>query len=176
VSDASRKRGWFERAALGALSLAEHVVFIFVGVLLFLVALALLVHTAATAVPMFEPNNNVVDIGTSVLDRVLLVLMVVELAYTVLLSLRGGGLLSAEAFLLVGLIAVVRRILVITVGEPRTGGTAHAASSATLLELGVLTGVVLAFVASIFLLRLRPRMRPIEHNGADQPGGAAAKP
>ncbi|HTJ24527.1 MAG TPA: phosphate-starvation-inducible PsiE family protein [Candidatus Limnocylindria bacterium] len=158
MSEGPRRRSALEKASLAVLSATEHVVFVVIGALLFLVALALLVHTALTAVPIFVPGVDVMETGTAVLDRILLVLMVVELAYTVLLSLR-GAVLSAEPFLIVGLIAVIRRILVITVGEPRTGTTVHSASSATLLELGVLTSVVLVFVASIVLLRLRPRVR-----------------
>jgi uncharacterized membrane protein (DUF373 family) len=153
--------------AVGALSTAEHVVFAAIGALLFLVALALLVHSALAAGTMFVPGANVVETGTGVLDRILLVLMVVELAYTVMLSLR-GAVLSAEPFLIVGLIAVIRRILVITVGEPRTGNTVHTASAGTLLELGVLSGVVLVFVGSIVLLRLRPRGRAESRHTVDE--------
>lgn len=87
----------------------------------------------------------------------LLVLMVVELAYTVVLSLQGAVLL-AEPFLIVGLIAVIRRMLVITVGEV-SGATST--TSGTLgshaIELAVLTGIVIAFVVAIYLLRSRPR-------------------
>jgi hypothetical protein len=78
--------------------------------------------------------------------------MVVELAYTVILSLR-GSVLSPEPFLIIGLIAVIRRILVITVGEtkPAAGSVDH-----TIAELGILTAVVIVFVGSIVVLRFRP--------------------
>ena len=162
MSEARRGRpegeGELERGTIRILAATEHVVFFLIGALLFLAALALLAHAAIAMVPMFTIGNDVMDAGTRFLDQILLVLMVVELAYTVLLSLR-GAVLIAEPFLIVGLIAVIRRILVITVGEPRTGNVARAASSATLAELGVLTAVVLAFVGSILLLRLRRRSR-----------------
>jgi uncharacterized membrane protein (DUF373 family) len=154
-----RERSTLERQVLRILSTTEHLVFFIIGVLLFVVALVLLAHAAMSVVPMLGPNAHVVQNGTRFLDQILLVLMIVELAYTVMLSLR-GAVLSAEPFLIVALIAVIRRILVITVGEPRTAGNMErAASSATLLELGVLTAVVLAFVSSILLLRLRHRSR-----------------
>jgi uncharacterized membrane protein (DUF373 family) len=153
-----RERSILERQALRILSTTEHLVFLIIGVLLFVVALVLLFHAATSVGRMFEPNTPVVQTGTQFLDQILLVLMIVELAYTVMLSLR-GAVLSAEPFLIVALIAVIRRILVITVGEPRTANVERAASSATLLELGVLTAVVLAFVSSIVLLRLRHRSR-----------------
>jgi hypothetical protein len=59
----------------------------------------------------------------------------------------------AEPFLIVGLIAVIRRILVITVGEVGPSGSSVSRNAT---ELGILTGVVIVFVFSIFLLRRRP--------------------
>ena len=49
----------------------------------------------------------------SVLDRLLLVLMIIELLYTVKVSFREHAL-TPEPFLIVGLIAVTRRVLVVT--------------------------------------------------------------
>jgi uncharacterized membrane protein len=89
--------------------------------------------------------------------------MLVELAYTVMLSLR-GAMLAAEPFLIVGLIAVIRRILVITVGHVKQSNSSGAASPQSLLELGVLSGVILAFVISIVLLRLR--RAPVKNDAA----------
>jgi uncharacterized membrane protein (DUF373 family) len=162
MSEAPREISVATRGSVRALSAIEHVVFFIIGVLLFIVALVLLGHSATSIVPMFPADADVMQAGTRFLDLMLLVLMVVELAYTVLLSLRGGALL-AEPFLIVGLIAVIRRILVITVGEPRTDGIERTASSATLWELGVLSGVVLVFVGSILLLRLRRRNKGDDH-------------
>jgi uncharacterized membrane protein (DUF373 family) len=47
------------------------------------------------------------------LDRILLILMIAEILYTVQVSFREHTL-SPEPFLIVGLIAATRRILVIT--------------------------------------------------------------
>jgi len=49
----------------------------------------------------------------SVLDQVLLTPLIIELLYTVQVSFREHGLL-AEPFLVVALIAAIRRILVLT--------------------------------------------------------------
>jgi uncharacterized membrane protein (DUF373 family) len=161
VSHAPHELSAAARTGVRILSTIEHVVFFIIGVLLFIVALVLLGHAAVSILPMISPEADAIQAGTRFLDLILLVLMLVELAYTVLLSLRGGVLL-AEPFLIVGLIAVIRRILVITVGEPRTANITRAASPATLWELGVLTAVVLTFVGSILLLRLRRRNRADE--------------
>ena len=155
-----------ERRAVRALMWTERLVFFLIGALLFIAALALLVRSAATLLALITaPNASTISVGSDFLDLILLVLMVVELAYTVVLSLR-GSVLVAEPFLLVGLIAVIRRILVITVGEVSGAGTGKAGLNlASEVELGVLTGVVIAFVLSIVILRSRPRteMIVLEH-------------
>jgi len=48
------------------------------------------------------------------LDQLLIVLMVVEILHTVRISLRSHILLATEPFLVVGLIASIRRVLVIS--------------------------------------------------------------
>ena len=57
--------------------------------------------------------------------------------------------------MIVGLIAVIRRILVITVGEATSRGAQGV--SQNIAELGILTAVVIVFVGAIALLRVRPR-------------------
>jgi hypothetical protein len=151
---------WTKRA-IGVLIWAERGVFFSIGALLFVAAIVLLVRSTDSLFGMMtHPREDTIRYGSEFLDIILLVLMVVELAYTVVLSLRGAVLL-AEPFLIVGLIAVIRRILVITVGEV---SAANAAPKGTVItqsaaELAILTGVVIVFVGSIVLLRSRPEPR-----------------
>jgi Phosphate-starvation-inducible E family len=49
-----------------------------------------------------------------VLDQLLIVLMLVEILHTVRISIRSNILLAAEPFLVVGLIASIRRVLIIS--------------------------------------------------------------
>jgi hypothetical protein len=49
-----------------------------------------------------------------VLDQLLIVLMLVEILHTVRFSIRSNILLAAEPFLVVGLIASIRRVLIIS--------------------------------------------------------------
>jgi uncharacterized membrane protein (DUF373 family) len=90
-----------------------------------------------------------------VLDRILLVLMIVELLYTVKVSYREHTLVP-EPFLIVGLIAVTRRILIVTaqlavlVEKPN-----EAVFRSSMWELGVLTVMVVALVGSLLMLRKR---------------------
>jgi uncharacterized membrane protein (DUF373 family) len=161
------KRMPIEQRAIRVLGWTERVTFAIIAILLFAGAVALLVHATAHLAPMFGPGD-ILNETTLFLDLVLLTLMVVELAYTVILSLR-GAVLIAEPFLVVALIAVIRRILVITAGHAVSGGEgAVAASTQSLIELAVLTFVVLAFVASIMALRSRPRDRSLDIFAQDE--------
>jgi uncharacterized membrane protein (DUF373 family) len=65
--------------------------------------------------------------------------------------------LRAEPFLLVGLIAVIRRMLVITIG-----GSGHGVTSAQPIELLILTAIVLVLVASLVVLRRIPAERNMD--------------
>ncbi len=146
----------FVRRAVISLVWAERAVFFAIGLLLFVAAVALVVECVRILIPMYAGGSSTaIDYASRFLDLVLLVLMLVELAYTVILSLR-GAVLQAEPFLIVGLIAVIRRVLVITVGSPgqRTNSITQNAS-----DLAILTGVVIAFVGAIVLLRARPAPR-----------------
>jgi uncharacterized membrane protein (DUF373 family) len=148
-------------APVDLLVAAERAIFSFVGFLLFVAAFVLALRATVDVWTLVTgPYDGIIAAGTAFLDMMLLVLMIVELAYTVTVSLR-GTVLAAEPFLIVALIAVIRRMLVITIGDVSPGEAlplAHAGSSiaAQPAELGILTGVVLALVASIVVLRRRP--------------------
>ncbi|GAC1312616.1 MAG: hypothetical protein NVSMB21_23340 [Vulcanimicrobiaceae bacterium] len=154
VDDASLSPARFARAAVLALLWCERVVFFSIGALLFLAAFALLKESVLVLYKMyFGGGLPATAYGSRFLDVVLLVLMVVELAYTIILSLR-GAVLVAEPFLIVGLIAVIRRMLVITVDD--VGGT-KAGVSTSVPELATLMAIVLVFVGSIVILRRESR-------------------
>lgn len=151
--------GWV-RVLIGA----ERAIFSFVGALFFIAAFALAVRAAAELWGLIAgPQTEIITAGTTFLDVMLLVLMMVELAYTVIVSLR-GSVLAPEPFLIVGLIAVIRRMLVITIGNVNQSGPPAAGTGTSLIsagsqptELGILTAVVVALVLSIVLLRRHPR-------------------
>ncbi|TAM84966.1 hypothetical protein EPN42_16310 [bacterium] len=139
------------------LRFGERVVFSVVGVLLFAAALTLSIRSLAVLYALIiGPAGSAIRLTAAFLDLVLLVLMIAELGYTVSLSLR-GAVLSPEPFLIVGLIAVIRRILVITVQEVQDKATTAGINMIpqSTIELAILTLVVIAFVFAIFLLRRR---------------------
>ena len=89
--------------------------------------------------------------------------MLVEILHTVRISIR-SHVLVAEPFLIVGLIAAIRRILVIgleagDLSRPETWNPEHETLfRASALELGLLGLLVLILVTAIYLLR---RSQPI---------------
>jgi hypothetical protein len=84
--------------------------------------------------------------------------MVVEILHTVRVSFRLGTLV-AEPFLVVGLIASIRRVLVITLESSQVNQhgkwtfESQQLLQSTMLELLVLGGLILVMVISIFMLR-----------------------
>lgn len=143
----------FVKNSVRILVWCERAIFFIIGLMLFVAALALLGHAAIMLFAMFGSSRSPETFGAEFLDVILLVLMIVELAYTVMLSLRGAVLL-AEPFLIVGLIGVIRRMLVVTVGDA-SGKTSQAESTP---ELIVLAGIVLVFVGSIIMLRTKSKL------------------
>lgn len=97
-----------------------------------------------------------------VLDELLIVLMLVEILHTVRISIRSHVLVT-EPFLVVGLIASIRRILVITLeASTLTKGGVWSPDStsifrASMIELSLLGILVLILVYSITLLRRSPQ-------------------
>ena len=121
------------------------------GVLLVVAAAFILVDTIEGLVSGVAEARPILDVGLRVLDRVLLFLIIAELLYTLQL-VTARGEIFAEPFLFIGLIAVVRRVVVITaeVEKLPLGGRAL---TNFLLELGMLGILALAFGLSIYLLR-----------------------
>jgi hypothetical protein len=91
----------------------------------------------------------------SLLDRLLLVLMIVELLYTVQVSFR-EHLITAPPFLLIALIAGVRRILILTAEIHSVAEQGPDAFRNAMIELALLTAMSLALVLCLALLRTRP--------------------
>ena len=140
-------REWVARA----FTRAEDVVYVGVGVLLAASALALLVTSAIGFVQSLLSGalaGRVVEL----LDQILLVFMIVEILYTVQISFREHALIP-EPFLIVGLIAATRRILVLTAEFGTDIKKGDAIFRDAMLELGLLTVLVVAMVVSLVLLR-----------------------
>jgi hypothetical protein len=143
------------RIAAVVLRYAERLMFAVVGLLLSVVALTLAFRSLQVVYALIVSSNVLtIPLTAHFLDLILLILMLAEIIYTVTLSLR-GAMLSPQPFLIVGLIAVIRRILVITVQEVQIDRSRSVWVTQTTLDLAVLTLVVIAFVFAIWLLQRR---------------------
>ncbi len=87
-----------------------------------------------------------------ILSDLLLVLMLAEILYTVRISLT-EHILTSEPFLIVGLIAAIRRVLVITVEIAQPDKIAAEVYQKVILEIGILTILILVMAVSLFLLK-----------------------
>lgn len=139
------------------LSRAEVLVYSVLAILLFLTAIA----TTANVGKMLWGSIRHWTFATetlTVLDQLLVVLMLVEVLHTVRISIRSHYLVT-EPFLVVGLIATIRRLLVVTLeAATLTKGGTWSGDGATIfranmIELGLLGVLVIIFVFSITLLR-----------------------
>lgn len=134
-----------------AFSRAEDIIYIGLGILLAATALALLIREAVFLVDYIAAgtlSDNIVFI----LDRILLVIIFVEVLYTVQVSFRQHTL-QPEPFLVVGLIAVTRRILVLTAELSKLAKETPSGFYNSMIELGLLTVLILALVFSLRLSR-----------------------
>jgi uncharacterized membrane protein (DUF373 family) len=163
-----------------SLSLVEMVLYAAVGLILTLTALFALFTACQTlwqGLSGEESAKTVVD----VIDRLLVVFMLVEILHTVRISIRSHTLVT-EPFLIVGLIATIRRILVITLNAANLTSTANWANDgpaklrASMVELALLGGIVIVLVISIHILRQskypeeEEEIRRAEGGGSAQPG------
>lgn len=136
---------------------------IYAGVAVVLVVLAAVV-LGSSSFDFFDATveGRLRDGALELLDSVLLVLMIVELLHTVGISIR-KNVLAPEPFLVVGLIAAVRRVLILTAEQGSPTGDEAAAFRLAMMELGLLTLLIVGLVAGIIALsRWRRRGEPLE--------------
>ena len=148
---AADRKPWTSLAAR-ILGTSESVVLVLIGVALVLVA-GLLLYSS-----MHDLNealrNGPAEIehkAIEILNTVLLVMMTMEIVYTVAISLESHTL-NAEPFLIIGVIAGIRRMLMITATS--TEVEAHPDQFHNMLvELGCSLPTVVALASAIWIFR-----------------------
>lgn len=107
----------------------------------------------------------------SLLDGLLLVFILTELLHTVT-AVVSENVLSTEPFLIVGIVAAIRRVVVATAEAGEAGGPRF---DDLMVEIGVLFAGVVALGLTIFLLRhtSRPEPVPAHEPGSEGDGGGA---
>ncbi len=136
---------------------------VYIAIALMLV-LALLLALAGSTSLLWEGVKDWTgtDAIFHIIDRLLFVLMMVEILHTVHASVRTGTLVC-EPFLIVGLIACIRRVLVITletsqITQPEKWDPAKLPLfQSSMIELSVLAVLIAVLVGSIRLTRQAER-------------------
>ncbi|GJE16713.1 phosphate-starvation-inducible PsiE family protein [Methylobacterium marchantiae] len=151
----SEQEGRLTRISAFVFLHTEHAIYAALGMLLAATAVLALIDATGllfAAIREFGGSGELLKI----VDSLLFLLMLVEILHTVRVSMRSGKL-TCEPFLIVGLIASIRRVLVITLqsSEVMHGALTperEALFRASMIELGVLSVLILTMVISIFLL------------------------
>jgi uncharacterized membrane protein (DUF373 family) len=134
-------------------TLVEDVVYVGLGLLLglssaFLLVLSLIGFVKSVAAGSLQSSI------VSLLDQSLLVLLIVELLYTLQVSFREHRVVP-EPFLLVGLIAAIRRVLLLTAQFSELKEESTITFQHFAIELGILTVLIVALTGSLVLLHRR---------------------
>ena len=146
---------WNAKAA-SYLGTSESIVLVLIGAALILVAVLLLYASVHDLWEATTGGTGAIEHGAiEILNTILLVMMTMEIVYTVAISLKSHTL-NAEPFLIIGSIAGIRRMLVITATSTEAEGD-PAQFRNTLFELGLLAATVVAMAVAIWILRYSRR-------------------
>jgi uncharacterized membrane protein (DUF373 family) len=162
--DQAESEARFTKGVRTALAWIEEALYIIVGLLLLAAAVLVVVGTISGLIASIRSHQSAVNISVVLLDRILLMLIVAELLHTLRFVVLRGDIV-VEPFLFVGLIAVVRRILIVTAELERQTPSGRTLTN-QLLELGLLGVLALALAIAIYLVR---RSGPADYDPARPP-------
>ena len=152
-----KKSADFFRQLLGHwFDLAEDTLYVGLGLLLVAIAFTLLI-TEIVYFAQYLSTWTLAENVVFLLDRILLIIIFVEVLYTVQVSFR-QHILRPEPFLVVGLIAVTRRILVLTAEMSKLAKETPEGFYNAMIELGLLTILIIALVVCLRMLRQQDRV------------------
>jgi uncharacterized membrane protein (DUF373 family) len=157
MSNGKRRNSADMRQWLGHwFDLAEDSLYVGLGLLLIAIAFTLLI-TEVVYFGKYVSTGTLADNVVFLLDRILLIIIFVEVLYTVQVSFR-QHILQPEPFLVVGLIAVTRRILVLTAEMSKLAKETQEGFYNAMIELGLLTILIIALVVCLRMLRPQGRV------------------
>lgn len=134
---------------VGAFRVVERVFYVIIALALALAGAALFVNSIYTFA-VARGDATFIHRILELLDGMLLVFIVTELLHTVR-AVIDENVLMTEPFLIVGVVAVIRRLIVISAEAQDAVGTDRFAD--LMVEMGILIGAVVGLGAVIFLLR-----------------------
>lgn len=152
VEPSPKDRGGVKRAD-AVLSAVENAVYLGIAALLLLASVALLIVAARDLLEVVDNFGS--DPIVEVLDSLLLLFILVELLSAVRITIVKRDLV-AEPFLLVGIIASIKEIVVLSVKAAEDIG-AGSTFRDQLWQIGVLGVVVLLLGTTAWLLRIKER-------------------
>jgi uncharacterized membrane protein (DUF373 family) len=159
----------FKDRLAAAFGYAEDAIYVGLALLLALTAFTLLVSEFVYFVGYVSAGTLVRNV-VSLLDRILLVIILVEVLYTVMVSFA-QHILRAEPFLIVGMIAVIRRVLVLTAEMQQLLKENQSMFYNAMVELGLLTILIIVLVASLRLLTpATPAAQAAQEKSLEKPG------
>ena len=132
----------------------ETVIYAVAFLLLVAAAVLVVIGGVQAVVEAASHRVNTLQRGVLVLDRVLMVLIIAEIAATLRAVLLYHEI-AAEPFLFIGLIACVRRILIVTAATEQVHSDKEL--NRLLLELGALGLLVIGIASAIFMIRYSSR-------------------
>ena len=130
----------------------EEGIYLVVALLLLIAAVFLLISGVRDAVQELQRSEDPISIVLTLLDKGLVLFMVAELLHTVRITVHERAL-AAEPFLIVGLIAGIRRVLILT-AQTEKGFTWNAQG----IELVILTALILVMAVAILVWRRSERL------------------
>ena len=146
------------------LRIGENIVYSFAGVLL--AAGAVIVLGTVAWHMVFDLRNGVEDGVTTALDGLLLVFILLELLAGVRATMKEKKLV-AEPFLIVGIIASIKEIVLLTLESKEVYETDNPAFDNAMIEIGVLACVIVLLSVASYLVRRKEREPEEEEAGAE---------
>jgi uncharacterized membrane protein (DUF373 family) len=141
MSDGDERHPRGVAGVIWVLERAQDLLSVIVGVLLVLLAAVVLVLGVVDFLRDVTGAPGAETAVVNLLNRMLLVLILVEIMHTVVLSLRAHHLVT-QPLLAVGLVAVIRRVLFVLSSE----------ATASTTELALLIAMIAVFVAALIMV------------------------
>jgi uncharacterized membrane protein (DUF373 family) len=138
-----------------ALEWAETLLYFGIAIFLLITAVSLLIVAGRETGSLFSESAATGDAAVQVLDILLLVFIVVELLFAVRTTIVKRELV-AEPFLLVGIIASIKEIVVLSVKAAEKVGKGQEFSD-SIREIGILGSLILILGITAYLLRRKER-------------------
>jgi uncharacterized membrane protein (DUF373 family) len=139
-----------------AIKIVEDAIHVVVAVLLTALGVALIVYTVRQIALVLAGHYDVPATVLAVLNETLLLFIVAELLHTVAIAIKHGGALDPEPFIVVGLVAGIRRVLILT-AEAEQAFHWNPQGIELLILMALI--LVMAIATLVWRYAIRPRKR-----------------